>query len=101
MSRTGGAALERLRLALAVLLAGTAGFAILSVLTTASTPSVVLVAAAVATVSAVVGTNQLSLTPVSSPLLLPVRRTRPPVPQAGRVTDSPHHPLRPRAPGQV
>ncbi|WP_248579820.1 hypothetical protein [Nocardioides sp. InS609-2] len=103
MSRMVGAAEARLRQALALTLGGTGAFMILSLLTTTtSAPSAVMLAAVSATVAAVVGMNRLPVTLVSGPPGLP-RRSAGEVPalRAGRVTDSPRHPLRPRAPGLV
>ena len=101
MSRMVGAAAERLRVALAIIFGGTSVFLFLSLLTTAgSAPSAVLLAAVAATVAALAVRNGLSVTPVNSPLGLPLRTSNEvPVLRAGRVTDSPRHPLRPRAPG--
>jgi len=102
MGRTGGAALEHLRLTLAVALGATGVFLVLSLATT-QTPSVVMLAAAAAAVAAVVvGKHPLVVTPLSRPLV-PRQRSagQEPTPRAGRITDSPRHPLRPRAPGLV
>jgi hypothetical protein len=103
MSRMVGAAVARLRLALAIILGGTGAFLIFSLLTTTtSAPSAVVLAAVAATIAAVVGPNRLLVTPLSSPLGLPLRSAdEVPALRAGRVTDSPRHPLRPRAPGLV
>jgi len=103
MSRIGGAASARLRLALALILGGTGAFLILSLLTTTtSAPSAAMLAAVAATVAAVVESNRLPVLLVRSPLG-PQLRSAADVPalRAGRATDSPRHPLRPRAPGLV
>jgi len=103
MSWMAGAAVARLRLALANILCGTSAFLVLSLLTTTtSAPSAVMLAAVAATIAAALGPNRLPVTPVSSPLRLPLRSAdQVPALRAGRVTDSPRHPLRPRAPGLV
>jgi len=103
MSWMVGAAVARLRLALAIILGGTGVFLIFSLLTTTtSAPSAVVLAAVAATIAAALGPNRLPVTPLSSPLGLPLLGAdEVPAPRAGRVTDSPRHPLRPRAPGLV
>src|SRR5688572_541682 len=103
MSRMVGAAAERLRLPSAIILVCTGVFLFLSLLTTTtSAPSAMVLAAVAATIAAVVGQNRLSMTPVSTPRGLPLDGSdEVPALRAGRVTDSPRHPLRPRAPGLV
>lgn len=101
MSPMADAAAERLRVALAVVLGGTTMFLVLSLLTTtASVPSAVALAAVAATVAALVERHGSWVTPADSPTGLPLHEPDAvPELRAGRVTDSPRHPLRPRAPG--
>ena len=103
MGRIVGAAAARLRLALVLILGGTSAFLVLSLLTTTtSAPSAVVLAAVAATIATVAGANRLSVTPVSTSLGQPPRTSDAvPALRAGRVTDTPRHPLRPRAPGLV
>jgi hypothetical protein len=103
MSRMVGAATAPLRLALAGILAGTGVVLLLSLLTTtASAPSAVVLAAVAATIVALVAPTPLPVTPVSGRLGLSLRGAdEVPALRTGHVTDSPRHPLRPRAPGLV
>lgn len=105
MSRLGGAAVRDSRQALSVIVGGTGVLVLLSLLTTstsASAPSSVALAAVAVTIAALALPNRLPMTPVSSPLrLLPDSSDEVPALRAGHVTDSPRHPLRPRAPGLV
>ena len=100
MSTTGDGALERLGRALVLALGGVVALLVMSSLTTPTPSGVVLVAVA-ATVAALVGAARLG-TPLRSPLV-PLQRDARDVPalRTGRITDSPRHPRRPRAPGLV
>ena len=103
MSRMVGAAVKDFRLALAVILGGTGVFLLLSLLTTTpSAPSAVALGAVAATIAALARPDRLSMTPLSSPLRPPFGSSdEVPALCTGHVTDSPRHPLRPRAPGLV
>ena len=102
MSRMAGATTARLRLALAVLVGGSAALLLPpSLAATAGAPSgVVLAAVALAALASLVRLNSLVAgaqpqrrTPQSRATAVPISFL------AGRVTDPLHHPLRPRAPG--
>jgi hypothetical protein len=93
--------LTRVRLALALTLAGAAGLLLPTLLAGAEAPSVVVIASLAAAVASLVYVAQRR---ELAPAFVAVRvhadeassRTRP-----GRVTDPVHHPIRRRAPGQV
>lgn len=94
--------LARLRLGLALVASVAGTVALVSSLSATSAPPVLMLAAAAAAVAALVGADRLLVTPLSSPCTTPGRSAGgPPALQAGHVTDSPRHPLRPRAPGPV
>lgn len=101
MDRVAAAVTARLRAVLAVL-AGATAVALVPVLATTTSPSVLMVAAAATVVATLVVTHRVPVTPLNSSWALPVRRAGDvPALRTARVTDSPHHPLLPRAPGPV
>lgn len=102
MSRMAGATTVRIRLALAVLVSGSAALLLPPALApTEGAPSgVVLAMVALAAVAAVVRLTSLVTPAVPTGLTgLSDATAGPPPFLAARVTDPVHHPLRPRAPG--
>ena len=104
MSRMAGATTARLRLALAVLVGGSAALLLPPSLaaTTGAPSGVVLATVALAALASLVSLN--SFVARAQPQRLAPRSRATEVPNsflAGRVTDPLHHPLRPRAPGQA
>jgi hypothetical protein len=103
MSRKVGGAAAKLRLALAFVVNGAVALLMPSLGTAVDAPSMaMLVAVTVAVAAAVVLSSHLA-TSVQPGVLAPQLRTasEPPTVRPGGVTDPLHHPLRPRAPGQV
>ena len=102
MSRMVDATTARLRLALAVLVSGSAALLLPPSLaaTTGAPSGVVLATVALAAVAALVSLNSLVASAQPQKLTPQSGATDVPLPfLAGRVTDPLHHPLRPRAPG--
>ena len=102
MSRMAGTTTARLRLALAVLVGGSAAFLLPPSLaaTTGAPSGVVLAMVALAAVAALVRLTSLVTAAVPIGLTAQSRATAGPLAfLAARVTDPLHHPLRPRAPG--
>ena len=102
MSRMPDVVTPRLRFALAVMVGGIVALLTPSLLaTTADAPAVVLAALMVA-LAAAAGLNNHVATFAARALASPPRASNDvPVYLAGRVTDSVHHPIRPRAPGMA
>ena len=103
MARTGGAVDARFGRALIVLIGGTGGLLLISLLsTTPGSPSAVLLTAVALSLAAVVGLSRLPLAPAYVVSGRTLRRAHDvPAFLAGRVTDTARHPVRPRAPGLV
>jgi hypothetical protein len=103
MTRILGAATPRLRVWVALLL-GTAIILLVPSLTasTADASSAVLLAALVTALAAALAVNGSVATLLATSVTAPARfADRVPALMADRVTDTIHHPLRPRAPGSV
>ena len=102
MDRTSSDPVARVRLALALTIAGAIGLILPSIATAVDSPSALVVVSLAMTVAAIVHVGSrrelaLALVPVRVyPSSDEVHIVRP-----GRVTDHVHHPIRPRAPGQV
>lgn len=103
MSRTVVAEAARVRLALIVMVSGAIALLMPTlVAANAEATSAVMLTAVAALVATLVGRDRQPITLASSPLAGPVGGTDagPPF-LAARVTDTAHHPVRPRAPGVV
>jgi hypothetical protein len=102
MDRTSSDPVALVRFALALTIAGALGLVIPSIATAVDHPSALVIISLAMTVAAVVHVGSrrelaLALVPVRvHPSSHEVHVVRP-----GRVTDHVHHPIRPRAPGQV
>lgn len=93
---------RRRQLALTLAVAGLAVALAPSLLQPVDGPSaVLLVAVAVATAAVVLLAGGVAARPETALASSLHRTLGTPVPVAGGATDPPHHPLRPRAPGQV
>lgn len=93
----------RMRLALVILVSGALALLMPSLSTaTVESPSAVMLTAVAALVAAAVGLGRRLTSVVSRPLAGQVRGAAETAPfLASRVTDTAHHPVRPRAPGVV
>lgn len=102
MDRTSSDPVALVRLALALTVAGAIGLVLPSIATAVDNPSALVVVSLAMTVAAIahVGSRRelaLALVPVRVRPSSDEVHVLPP----GRVTDHVHHPIRPRAPGQV
>jgi hypothetical protein len=102
MDRTSSDPVARVRLALALTIAGAIGLVLPSIATAVESPSTLVVASLAMAVAAMVHVGSrrqlaLAFVPVRvHPSSDEVYDVRP-----GQATDPGHHPIRPRAPGQV
>ena len=104
MSQTVVAEAARVRRALIVMVSGAIALLMPTLAATnAEATSAVMLTAVAALVATLVGRDHQLITLASSPLAEPVRGGTDAGPPflAGRVTDTAHHPVRPRAPGVV
>jgi hypothetical protein len=102
MDRTSSDPVARLRFVLALTVAGALGLVLPSIVTAVEGPSALVVASLAMAVAAMVHVASrrelaLALVPVRAYLSSDEAHVLLP----GRVTDPVHHPIRPRAPGQV
>lgn len=93
------AAAASLRLALSVVLGFLAAFLVLT--WAADAPTTVLLVAVTASILALLVTNRGAAAALGRSCVVAPHRGGAPAPRAGRATDAPRHPLRPRAPGVV
>ena len=94
--------MDRVRLALALAVAGALGLVLPSIVTAVEGPSALVVASlAMAMVAMVHVASRRELALALVPFRADLSSDEAHVLLPGRVTDSVHHPIRPRAPGQV